>query len=301
MVAYDPLWKGIIEDLLPDFLVFFFPNEKFDLSINPEFLDKELDKIYTAKKDSEHSLRVDKLIKLHMLDGKERLILIHVEVQGYRQKALPTRIFKYFNHLMAKHGDPLTSFVIFTDNNPGYKPDTFYYEVAGTKLTFQYKAYKVLDQSEEALKASDNIFSIVIRAVLLALKRNKMSGDELVLQKTGLIKDLLKHKVERHKIESLFTYIDLYVKIKNDKLNQMFDKQVKLITGKKSTMGVKEALLEYYAEQGLQQGLQQGREEQLYEVVKKMVLKGKDIVEICDLLDVNEKYVLKVRSEIFQS
>jgi len=55
-------------------------------------------------------------------------------------------------------------------------------------------------------------------------------------------------------------------------------------------MGVEEIILE--------QAKEEGREEHLYEVVKRMVMKGKGIQEICDLLEVSEAYVLSIQKEI---
>ena len=46
MISNDSLWKGIIEDLLPDFLAFFYSDQTFDLDKGYEFLDKELEEIY---------------------------------------------------------------------------------------------------------------------------------------------------------------------------------------------------------------------------------------------------------------
>ena len=44
----DALWKGLIEDLIDDFLKFFFPNaeEIFDLNRKISFLDKELEQLF---------------------------------------------------------------------------------------------------------------------------------------------------------------------------------------------------------------------------------------------------------------
>jgi len=49
----DILWKGIIEDLFADFLRFFYAksDEIFDLNRGFEFLDKELDQLYTFEKE----------------------------------------------------------------------------------------------------------------------------------------------------------------------------------------------------------------------------------------------------------
>ena len=78
MITNDSLWKGIIEDLLLDFLTFFYPDQIFNLEKGYDFLDKELEELFPLI-DSEHKIRrVDKLIKLFDTTGQERWILIHI-------------------------------------------------------------------------------------------------------------------------------------------------------------------------------------------------------------------------------
>ncbi len=96
----------------------------------------------------------------------------------------------------------------------------------------------------------------------------------------------------------MLLFIEIYVRFPDDEMNLKFKKRVEeLVTSKNIPMGVEEILLEQAKEQGLEQGLEKGREEHLYEVVKRMVMKGKDIREICDLLEVSETYVLNIQKE----
>ena len=181
MVTNDSLWKGIIEDLLEDFLDFFFPEIEFDLSRKPVFLDKELEEIYPVKGEAHQRRRIDKLIKLWTKDVEEKWLLIHVEVQGYRDKNLPRRIFQYFYRIFDSYKQEITSLVIYSDPHKNFRPDTFKYNVVGTELMFKYRTFKILDQSEDQLKESKNIFAIVIWTVLVAIKRHRLSGEELIL------------------------------------------------------------------------------------------------------------------------
>jgi len=93
MVSRDTLWKGIIEDLAEEMLLFFFPKyvEEIDFSRGFEFLDKELEQILPA---SETQLRhADKLLKGWLKSGEEHWFLIHVEVQGYADPNFPKRMY----------------------------------------------------------------------------------------------------------------------------------------------------------------------------------------------------------------
>ncbi|MCB0634397.1 MAG: hypothetical protein KDD15_31910, partial [Lewinella sp.] len=80
MISKDTLWKGIIEDLVEEFIQFFFPDyiHQIDFSKGFVFLDKELDQLssYSASR-----LRhADKLFKAWLKEGSEQWFLVHVEV-----------------------------------------------------------------------------------------------------------------------------------------------------------------------------------------------------------------------------
>jgi hypothetical protein len=81
---YDMLWKGMIEEVMADLLLFVDPEigKQLDLGRGFEFLDKELLALYPQPEKSSHIRIVDKLVKIFMRDGQERFVLLHIEVQG---------------------------------------------------------------------------------------------------------------------------------------------------------------------------------------------------------------------------
>ncbi len=92
-IPYDELWKDIVEKLFPYFINLVSPD--FYLSVNwskpTVFLDDELRQISPA---SEETTRyVDRLVRVWMLDGQEQWVLVHVEVQGYRDAEFSRRMF----------------------------------------------------------------------------------------------------------------------------------------------------------------------------------------------------------------
>lgn len=121
-----------------------------------------------------------------------------------------------------------------------------------------------------------------------------------------LEKELVRRKVEPNKIRSLSNYIRFYVRLNDEALNQIFEKEVIRLTGNKNTMGVEEILLQQAEDRGLKKGIEKGvkkgvrkgRFEQLYMVAKKLILTGESDEYICDLLDVEEQFVKKIRKEL---
>ncbi|RIK77611.1 hypothetical protein DCC62_09285 [candidate division KSB1 bacterium] len=91
----DSPWKEALEDLFEDFLAFFFPqiHRDIDFTKGYEFLDSELQQIITGSATGKRI--VDKLVKVYLVDGSEKWLLIHIEIQGYEQTEFPERMFVY--------------------------------------------------------------------------------------------------------------------------------------------------------------------------------------------------------------
>jgi len=86
----DSSWRRILDKLLPQFLAFFFPeiHRAIDFAKGFEFLDKELQKILPREDDTGKRV-VDKLVKVFLRKGGAKWLLIHIEIQGYRERAFP--------------------------------------------------------------------------------------------------------------------------------------------------------------------------------------------------------------------
>ena len=96
---YDSPWKDMLERYFEEFLAFFFPqvHAGIDWEKDPEFLDKELQQVV---RDAKLGRRlVDKLVKVYRKgpasDSQEIWVFIHVEVQGFYEKAFEKRMYIY--------------------------------------------------------------------------------------------------------------------------------------------------------------------------------------------------------------
>jgi hypothetical protein len=142
-----------------------------------------------------------------MLDGEEKWVLIHIEIQGYRDLEFSKRMFIYFYRIYDKFNRDILSIAVFADPSLGYKPDTFNYQFYGCRLEFQYRTYKVMEQDDEELKKSDNPFALV---VLAAKKSLESKGDEerRFLFKRELVRLMLEKGYSREEILAVFRFLD---------------------------------------------------------------------------------------------
>ncbi len=142
---YDSPWKEILERFFESCIAFFFPqaHAQIDWSRGVEFLDKELQKIMA---DAAIGRRLaDKLAKVYLRSGKELWVLVHLEVQGQRQKLFERRMYIYSYRAFDRFGRMVASFAILTDENRNWRPNEFGYKLLGTEMSLKFQTVKLLD------------------------------------------------------------------------------------------------------------------------------------------------------------
>lgn len=276
-----------------------------------EFLDKELEQLFPAE-DIEAPKFVDKLIKVFTNTGKEEWILCHVEVQGYDDKDFAKRMFTYFYRILDKYNKPVTAIAIFTDTNKKFRPSMYEYEYLGTRNTFYFNTYKIIDQDENLLANDENPFSVVILTVLLSLKKKKRDDESLFKLKYSLAKNLLQKKIPKKKIDDLLIFLQLYVRFGDPEYIIKFEKEIEVLTENKTTMGIRELVLDMAKKEGLaeghKEGIEKGHKEGKIKGKEEGKIEGKiEVVhnllaterfttaEIANFANVTEEFVLNVK------
>ena len=96
----DSAWKDILTVWFPEFMVFFYPElaTEIDWSAGYESLDKELQTITTQAMLGNRF--VDKLMKVKSCEGKELWVLLHIEIQGEKERDFEKRLFEYYYRLL---------------------------------------------------------------------------------------------------------------------------------------------------------------------------------------------------------
>ena len=290
---YDILWKGMLERIFDDFLRFVFPNadRRFDMKKGFTFLDKELAELYPHPEEASDTKFVDKLVQVYTRSGKEKLLLVHVEVQGSYDKTFTTRMFKYFYRVYDHYHQPVLPVAVFSGGGGKRMGNRFHLEDDGMSLTYEFNTLDIKDYTDAELKASDNPFA----GMLLAAKGLSITGkkrdERLLKQKVFLAKHLYGKGFEKQKIEGIFSFIENYVRFEKPEFNRIFKQEIDGITNKPNTMDIIEQVAEIRKKEGIMEARQT--------MVEKLVAETDFSEEkIASLADVSVDVVKKIKKGI---
>ncbi len=268
----DVLWKNILDELFPDFLAFFFPEiyRDIDISAGYQFLDKELTKI--IKDSSLGSRIVDKLVKVYLLDGSEKWLLIHLEIQGYPEENFPERMFIYNYRIFDRYHKEVISLAVLTDMDEKYRPAEYRVSRWKFNLIFQFPVIKLIDYRKKwnALRKSKSPFAYVVMAYL---KTQETEGDdrERYGWKKRFLKELYLQGMNRETISALYNFIDWMMNLPEELEDKIYQEIVK--TEEERQMAVLSTAERIGRQKGIKEGLQEGLQQGLHKAIA-------DILEI---------------------
>ncbi len=180
----DSPWKEALEHFLEPFLALCFPrvHAAIDWTRGYQSLDKELQQI--TRDAAVRKRLADKLFKVWRKDGKEAWLLIHVEVQGQRERGFAERMFVYYYRIRDRRHRPVVSLAVLCDEHPDWRPDRFVYNNLDCELDFRFPMVKLIDYrpDEAALEHSANPFAAVILAQLKVLETRHVARDSLAME-----------------------------------------------------------------------------------------------------------------------
>ena len=126
-------------------MAFFFPQAHADIdwARGYEMLDKELQPIVRQAK---HGRRyVDKLVKVWLKSGEERWLLIHMEVQAWKEGDFPRRMYVYNHRIFDRYDREVISLAILADDDPDWRPSRYEYGRWGFRTGTEFPIVKLLD------------------------------------------------------------------------------------------------------------------------------------------------------------
>lgn len=212
----DSVWKELLDEYFEYLMALLFPaiHADIDWSKKYESLDKEL--VQIARRSLVGKRHADKLVKVFLKNGEEKWLLLHIEIQGYKDKDFAERTYIYNYLIFNKYKHEVISLAIFTDDNPSYYPNNYIVRRWDFSLQFVFPAVKVLEYRKRwaELEANPNPFALVIMAHLKAQElRNRTDKYPLKVWKMRLVRMMFERGYNREQIVSLFAFIDWMVEL----------------------------------------------------------------------------------------
>jgi len=166
---FDEAWKELFETHLPQILACFFPRvaAAIDWARGFEFLNQELrDLVHDT---NVRSFRVDVLVKVFRTDGEEQWLLLHIEIQSFRETDFEERIYHYNHGIHKAFGRQPVSLVILADLDEQWQPREYVHEELGCETRFRFLACKLLDELER-LSDDFSLPAVAAKAQIAALR-----------------------------------------------------------------------------------------------------------------------------------
>jgi len=219
----DSSWRKILDKLLPQFLAFFFKEiyQAIDFKKGFEFLDKELQKILPREDDTGKRV-VDKLVKVFLQDGSEKWLLIHIEIQGYREVDFPRRVYHCNYRISDRFGEEVISVALLTDDDPKFRENIYKISRWGFRLHFEFPLVKLLDYRHKwkELERDSNPFAMATMAFLKTVETQGHDRERYQWKKHFLL-EMYRKGMSREMIAALYEFIDVLMalpKAKDDRL-----------------------------------------------------------------------------------
>jgi len=291
----DSPWKDTIDQFTRSLLEVTFPDVAagIDWSVQPESLEQELREITPASEVG--AKRVDKLLKVRLLDGADQWLYLHIEVQMRHDPDLPKRLFIYHYRIFDKYGVSPLTLAILGDTSRKWRPTSYHYQTLGCGITFRFLICKTIDfkgkLDDPRYRHQHTLFVI---AAHLGIQQYRRTPQQLSDYRLELTVKLYNEGYPPSDVHLLHRLIDWLIPLPDD-LKIQFRKQLQQRLPKKTMahitlfeeLALKEGLekgIQKGIQKGLVEGRQKGRQEGLVEGLEKGIVQTAR-ESILDVLD----------------
>lgn len=250
----DEGWKMVLERYLPHFLEFFFPNVLKD--IYSERIVSVATDFQKITKDSEVGSRfADKVVRVSLRESGEKLLLIHIEVQGEPEKEFERRLFIYNYRIFDRFNEDVVTLVALTGESSIRSPFCYELNKWGFRHLFEFPSVRLMEYKTriEELEKSTNPFAVV---TLTHLRYVEAHGDDnlRLFWKKALIKSLYQRGYSSEDVINLYCFIDWVISLPDD-LEQQCLEDIRIFEE-----GLKVAYINSAERLGIKKGMEKGIE-----------------------------------------
>ena len=183
-------------------------------------------------------------------------------------------------------------------------PAEYKNELFNAGVCYKYKTYKIMEQDEEQLKKSNNIFALVVLASIYTIKAK---NDNMKANFKRELVNVLKQKgYNIDKRKKLFYFLGCIIEIQDLELSKILNEELmKELKGEAENMDItwndvirksgfaKFAIEEELREKELKQ--EKTRKEEVVKIAKRLLKQGYTIKEISDITEIPEKELKKIK------
>ena len=195
-------------------------------------------------------------------------------MQSYKDHDFAKRMFQYYYRILDQYDKPITAFAIFADSDKNFHPKYYEREFLGTRVHYSYNTYKIIDQDDASLKASNNPFAMAVLAAKLVLLRPALPDQQLLDRASALVKNLLNMQMSRDKIRKVMNFLRYYIHFENPEMIAKFEQRISILTGGSTTMGIEEFLLDNAKKEGIEKGKLEGKLEEAIAIARELKKEG---------------------------
>ncbi len=169
---YDGAWKEVSREKFRDALRCFFPEMELgvDWSPRPDFLEQELRSLTIQGWSADN--RVDLLVRVATINGVERQIYLHLEVQGFKEDYFAARLFRCYHGLRSACSPEVDTLAFLADLDPVWKPDGYRHELFGCEVFFRFPCCKLIEILPR-LKGDRSLPALAAQAQIEALATSR--------------------------------------------------------------------------------------------------------------------------------
>jgi len=214
------------------------------------------------------------------------------------------RTYTYNYRISDKYEKPVSTIVIYTDDNPNFHPREYVQKGLRSEIIFRFHTYKLLDHPPKRNLISDNIFAYVMEMAWYGVKRNKLNDTQLLKHKTAIVNRLAKKGFSAEKIYLLIDFIRFYIPFEKPDFISKFESDIQPVTKINKPMSMEELVRNAKKMEGKIEGKIEGKEEgkvegaQLYLPIFNLIKEGKSVEYICKKMNVSEKFVNVIIADI---
>jgi hypothetical protein len=193
-------------------------------------------------------------------------VLVHLEVQGRREKQFAERMFTCNTRIYDVYRRPVASLALLADNSASWRPDAFGYWLFGCQMQFAYPVVKLNDYADrlEQLLQDENSFALVTAAHLLT-RQSKGDVARRAAAKRRLFVLLFQRHWDKQRIIDFLSVID-WMMLLPAELNDELWRDIQTTEGG-NAMPYMSYFERKFRDEGRQEGWQEGRQEGLLRVL----------------------------------